>query len=384
MHSETEPNTPWRKMPAPVPKKAAYEISVAGPVAHQISDTHDIQLGLAARLIRPMLHDLITNGTWFKAHGEYMLQDRDCHTFYWSNELSHVRLYQGGHSDRQCTRSFKPVRAGVGSWFPHFNDRVPPPDSARHIWRAVLRRAAVLDLTVLRPALDYYARLRFHYAGLTADNLATLFFAMADSAPHGPGAVDKNKLPAHQGPARTALADRPAHRPQPEAVRLRRPTVPRPIRRPLLQAARKQGGLVRVPRFPSPFPFGRPAVTVSKLRAASSKGPSTAGRNPPGRNVPKAPPSPSTTPSRDGDPDVAPRQVGRWSPPREEPSPTSASHAPTEMDSGVFPAWPTSRACDVFGPPSVSSPARHNYSNADPGTADQHDQMEQELVCPSI
>ncbi|MEU7017239.1 hypothetical protein [Streptomyces sp. NPDC046385] len=174
----------WRRVPTPVPWNAAYSLDISGPVVHQIADTHDIQLALAGRLVRAMLHDLITTGTWYASAHDYLLTDGEkCHAFYLPRALTHVRLYQAGHSDADCTRGFRPVRPGARSWLPHFEEEGLPPNGARHIWRGVLRQAAQLDLTVLRPALDYYARLYFRDEGLTASNLATVFSDMAAAAP---------------------------------------------------------------------------------------------------------------------------------------------------------------------------------------------------------
>ncbi|MEU8543027.1 hypothetical protein AB0C52_24085 [Streptomyces sp. NPDC048717] len=183
MHNLSELDGSWSPIAAPVTAKAAYTVTITGPVAHQISDSHDVQLGVAPRLIRPMLHDLIATGSWYQRRGEYMLRDRDCHGYHWSGDLTRIRLYQAGHPDRECPYSVKPLKPGVKSWLGHYADAETPPRRAQNLWRPVLRRAAETDVTLLRPALDYYARLRFGHNGLTPANLADVLCAMADAAP---------------------------------------------------------------------------------------------------------------------------------------------------------------------------------------------------------
>ncbi|XUL85290.1 hypothetical protein ACQ86D_00095 [Streptomyces galilaeus] len=84
----------WTFAAAPVMPDAAGTVELHGRIVHQLTEAHDIQLGVAGVLIRPMLCDLIRSGTWERRcdNGQYRLSEGDCHHYVWHRlHRSYVR-----------------------------------------------------------------------------------------------------------------------------------------------------------------------------------------------------------------------------------------------------------------------------------------------------
>jgi hypothetical protein len=188
-------NSDWITSAPPVLPAAAYTVRVGTRVVHQLAERHDIQLGVASVLIRPMLDDLIRSGTWsFQiASRQYRLNqgpwDGDfCHAFTWiraRTDLAEVTSYAARHPDSHCPDTEPPaVPALDTTWLPHFQDAHQPPPDRTDPWRAVLRVASTLPLTIIKPALDSYSRYGPGLGRLTPANFAPAFFDMAREARH--------------------------------------------------------------------------------------------------------------------------------------------------------------------------------------------------------
>lgn len=182
--------TKWLPCPAPVTPDTAYTARVHYRIVHLLAEIHDIQLGVASVLLRPMLHDLITTGTWEYriATGHFRLSDAGyCHSFYWADALDHpsIKFYDASHpdTDSSCPQPLRPEAPSdsAPTWLPHFQDAAPPPPQAGNPWRFTLRRASNLPLTLFKPALSYFARHRLG-TELTPDRVLTVFSTMADEA----------------------------------------------------------------------------------------------------------------------------------------------------------------------------------------------------------
>ncbi|WP_282792102.1 hypothetical protein [Streptomyces sp. CC224B] len=162
-------------------------IAIHGRITHQIATAHDIQLGLAPLLILPMLYDLAATGLWERHRsGRLRLTDRDCHVFTFNHEGTAVKEYAASHPDHRCPRPPQPDERERRAWLPHFVDdhkTLPPPEYPRDGWRLILRRAATLPLTVLPPALAFYARYHYKINTLAPTTVARVFHSFADTAP---------------------------------------------------------------------------------------------------------------------------------------------------------------------------------------------------------
>ncbi|MFE9604469.1 hypothetical protein [Streptomyces hokutonensis] len=180
--------TQWISAAAPVTAEAADPVEIHGRIVHQLAEAHDIQLGVAAVLIRPMLRDLIRSGTWEqrKDNGQYRLSEGDCcHSFVWhaaGTADSSIKYYEASHADAECSAPRSLPEVPSATWLPHYRDSGHPPQGSARPWRQVLRTASQLPVTLFKPALRYFALHRFHISTIQPDMFATVFFAMAEEA----------------------------------------------------------------------------------------------------------------------------------------------------------------------------------------------------------
>ncbi|WP_405908736.1 hypothetical protein OG742_30470 [Streptomyces sp. NBC_00828] len=177
----------WTIAAAPVTADAADTVEIHGRIVHQLAEAHDIQLGVAAVLIRPMLGDLIRSGIseCRRDNGQYRLSEGDCHSFAWhatGTAHSSIKDYEASHADAECPAPQPLLEVPAATWLPHFRDSGHPPQGSAQPWRQVLRTASQLPVTLFRPALHYFALHRFHISAIRPDMLATVFFAMATEA----------------------------------------------------------------------------------------------------------------------------------------------------------------------------------------------------------
>lgn len=180
----------WMPSAAPVDSGAATTVQVHARIVHQLAEAHDIQLGVAAVLIRPMLADMIRTGTWHYRmdNGQYRLSHGpagECHQFAWhatGTSQCAIKYYDALHPEHECPAQQPLPDVPVPSWLPHFLDPGPPPRGIASPWQHVLRTASQLPVTLLKPALRYFAQHRLNLSEVTPDTFATVFFAMASEA----------------------------------------------------------------------------------------------------------------------------------------------------------------------------------------------------------
>jgi len=180
----------WMPSAAPVDSSAAATVQVHGRVVHQLAEAHDIQLGVAAVLIRPMLADLIRSGTWQYHMGnrQYRLSQGpggECHLFTWhavGTPECDIEYYDALHPENECPAKHPLPDVPVPSWLPHFQDVATPPPGIASPWHQVLHTASELPVTLLKPALRYFAQYRFNLSEITPNTFALVFFAMASEA----------------------------------------------------------------------------------------------------------------------------------------------------------------------------------------------------------
>ncbi|MFD5115186.1 hypothetical protein ACFWNG_23180 [Streptomyces sp. NPDC058391] len=180
----------WMDSAAPVGPEAAYVVEVSLKVVPMLADCHDIQLGLASHLIRPMVADLISTGSWRyqMSRQQYRLIEGDCHAFVWLRHGSsegQIIAYYARHPDNECpVRETEPAVPPGDLWMPHYAETVPPPRASGNPWRAALRTGAELPVTILKPALQYYAQYGPRTEMLGPGNFATAYLEMAREAIH--------------------------------------------------------------------------------------------------------------------------------------------------------------------------------------------------------
>ncbi|MFI6464530.1 hypothetical protein [Streptomyces sp. NPDC050538] len=178
----------WTFAAPPVAADAADTVAIHGRITHQLAEAHDIQLGVAAVLIRPMLGDLIRSGTWEQRrdNGQYRLSEGDCcHSFAWhapDTADSSIKYYEASHADAECPAVKSLPEVPSATWLPHYRDTGHPQQVSARPWRQVLCTASQLPVTLLKPALRYFALHRFHISTIQPDMFATVFFAMAEEA----------------------------------------------------------------------------------------------------------------------------------------------------------------------------------------------------------
>ncbi|MER6206353.1 hypothetical protein [Streptomyces sp. NPDC001642] len=181
------PHIHWTSAASPVMPDAAGTVDVHGRIVHQLAAAHDIQPGVAAVLIRPMLWDLIRSGTWERRgdNGQYRLSEDDCHRYVWQapgTARPCVMHYEAFHADAACPNATSLPDVPAETWMPHFLDSGHLLRGNGQPWRHVLATASQLPVTLIRTAMRYFALHRFHISRIRPDMFTTVFFAMADEA----------------------------------------------------------------------------------------------------------------------------------------------------------------------------------------------------------